>query len=279
MRAAAVQLSSGSDVRANVQSALALIERACDEGATYVQVPEYFNYLGSPRRYHEVAESIPGPTTALVAEVARRRGVTVHLGSMIEVSPVPERYYNTSVVIGPEGRVRATYRKIHLFDIDLAGEVVHRESDALVAGDALVLAEVNGVALGLSICFDLRFAELYRRLVRAGAQVLAVPSAFTARTGRAHWEVLVRARAIENLAFVVAAAQVGTTAEGGATYGHSMIVDPWGVVLCEATRDEPGVLVADLDVAEVARRRAQIDVLGLAREDLYATRVRAPESP
>lgn len=273
MRAAAVQLSSGVDVRANVQRALELIEHAADEGATYVQVPEYFNYLGSVRRYHEVAEVVPGPTTELVAELARRRAITVHLGSMIEVSPVPERYYNTSVVIGPDARVRATYRKIHLFDIDAPGELVHRESDALVAGDALVLAELDGATLGLSICFDLRFPELYRRLSRAGAQILAVPSAFTAHTGRAHWEVLVRARAIENHAFVVAAAQVGTTTEGVATYGHSMIVDPWGAVLAESTADGPDVHVADLELDQVARRRAQIDVLALARDDLYATRV------
>jgi len=279
MRVAAVQLSSGNDVRANVDRALELIEHAANEGATYVQVPEYFNYLGSVRRYREVAESIPGPTTELFAELARRRGITVHLGSMIEVSPVPERYYNTSVVIGPDARVCATYRKIHLFDIDVPGEVVHRESDALVAGDALVLAGLDGAVLGLSICFDLRFPELYRRLARAGAQILAVPSAFTAHTGRAHWAVLVRARAIENHAFVVAAAQVGATAEGVATYGHSMIVDPWGEVLAESTSDGPDVLVRDIDLDQVARRRAQIDVLALARDDLYAARVAGPASP
>ena len=269
MNVAAVQLSSGTNVVSNVERALELIGRAGDEGATYVQVPEYFNYLGPARHYHAVAETIPGPTTARVSELAKRLRVTVHIGSMLEASPVPTKYYNTSVVVDPSGRISATYRKIHLFDIDVDGEVAYRESDALVAGEDLVVANVDGTGLGLSICFDLRFPEMYRRLASAGASVLAVPSAFTAHTGRAHWDVLVRARAIENHAFVIAAAQAGTTAEGIATYGHSMIVDPWGEVLAQSVLDGPDVVAHTIDLDQVRRRRAQIAVLELTRHDVY----------
>ena len=269
MNVAAVQLSSGTDVASNVERALELIGRAADEGATYVQVPEYFNYLGPARHYRAVAETIPGPTTARVSELAQRHRITVHIGSMLEASPVPAKYFNTSVVVDPSGRISATYRKIHLFDIDVDREVAYRESDALVAGEDLVVANVDGTGLGLSICFDLRFPEMYRRLASAGASVLAVPSAFTAHTGRAHWDVLVRARAIENHAFVIAAAQAGTTAEGIATYGHTMIVDPWGEVLAQSELDGPDVVAHTIDLDQVRRRRAQITVLELTRHDVY----------
>jgi deaminated glutathione amidase len=163
----------------------------------------------------------------------------------------------------------ATYRKIHLFDVNVPGAIVHRESDIIVPGEEIVVARCEEFDLGLSICFDLRFPELYRKLALAGADVLAIPAAFNAITGRDHWDLLVRSRAIENHAFVVAAAQVGTTTEGIATYGHSLIVDPWGEVLAEATSDGPEVVDATLDVGEVARRRAQIAVMDFRRPDVY----------
>ena len=271
---AAVQLSSGSDRQSNLESAHQLVEDAARQGATYVQLPEYFNFLGPLRRYAEMAESIPGPTTEEMARLATRLGVTLHLGSLLETSPVPGKSYNTSVVIDPTGAIVATYRKAHLFDVDVPGAVQHRESDVIAAGEELVIANLDAFNLGLSVCFDVRFPELYRALAVNGAEVIAIPAAFNASTGRAHWEVLVRSRAIENHAFVVAAAQAGTTKEGIATYGHSMIVDPWGQVLACATSDEPEVIVAALDIDEVTRRRGPIAVIDLRRDELYGSKVR-----
>ncbi len=271
IRAAAVQLISGSDHEVNVERAIDLIEAAAGEGATYVQLPEYFNYLGPVARYNEVAETIPGPTTARLGDYARGRRITLHLGSMLEVGDDPGKYFNTSVVLDTSGEVFATYRKAHLFDIDVPGARTSHESDAILPGERLVVAECPGFRLGLSVCFDLRFPELYRALALMGASVLAIPSAFNDVTGLAHWEVLVRARAIENHAFVVAAAHAGTTAEGIATFGHSMIVDPWGEVLAESSSDGEDVLVVALDLEEVARRRSQIDALRLRRPDLYGS--------
>jgi predicted amidohydrolase len=269
VRVAAVQLTSGTDTKRNVDVAADLVATAAGEGATYVQLPEYFNYLGPQSKNVDVAESIPGPTTERFAQLARSCATAIHLGSMLELAPVAGKCYNTSVVLDANGAIVATYRKAHLFDIDVPGAALQRESDAIVAGDELVIADVAGLTLGLSVCFDLRFPELYRQLAVHGATVLAIPAAFNALTGRAHWDVLLRARAIENHAFVVAAAQVGTTAEGVATYGHSMIVGPWGDVIAESTADGDDVVLATLDLNDVVRRRQQIDVLTLRRPDVY----------
>jgi deaminated glutathione amidase len=266
---AAVQLSSGVDVTRNVERAISLVNEAADRGATYVQLPEYFNYFGPSKGFDGVAESIPGPTTKRMADVAAARKVTLHLGSLLEASPTTGKFYNTSVVINPTGQIVATYRKIHLFDIDVPGANVQRESDTIAPGRELVLVNVAELQLGLSICFDLRFPEMYRELSHSGADVLAVPAAFNAVTGRAHWEILIRSRAIENHAFVVAAAQVGTTEEGMATFGHSLIVGPWGEILAESTTSGPEVISASLDLDEVATRRQQIAVMDFRRPDLY----------
>ncbi|MGC1419540.1 MAG: carbon-nitrogen hydrolase family protein [Acidimicrobiales bacterium] len=270
---AAVQLSSGSDPVSNVATAIELIREAASRGAIYIQVPEYFNYLGPARNFPAVSETVPGPTTARLGQLARELNVTVHVGSLLERSSDPAKCFNTSVVLGSDGLVKALYRKVHLFDIAVPDQIVHQESDDIAAGSDVVVVGLAGFRLGLSICFDVRFAELYRALALGGAQVFSIPAAFNASTGRAHWEVLVRARAIENLAYVVAAAQVGTTIEGIATYGHSMIVGPWGQVLGESTSTGPEVLVATIDVGEVARRRSQIAALELRRPDVYVTPV------
>ena len=270
---AAIQMNSGSDPVHNLESAIALIELAADEGATYVQVPEYFNYLGPARRYAEVAESIPGPTTTRLAAVAKRRRIHLHLGSMLERRE-GDRPFNTSVLIDATGSIVATYRKAHLFDVDVPGAVTHRESDDLSAGEELVVARLKRFSVGLSVCFDVRFPELYQALAANGADVLAVPAAFNASTGQSHWHVLVRSRAIENHAFVVAATQAGVTAEGIATFGHALIVDPWGVILAESSGDEPQVITATLDLDEVLRRRAQIAVMRFRRPALYRGPVR-----
>jgi predicted amidohydrolase len=269
VRVAAVQLASGSDPEANIERAIALIDSAVQQGATYVQLPEYFNYRGPTSKYGEVAEEIPGPTTARLGEVAKSNHITLHIGSMFERSPDPAKSYNTSVVIGPSGDVVATYRKGHLFDINVPGEVEQYESKTIAAGNRLVVTEAPGFALGLSVCFDLRFTEMYRRLSSHGATVLAVPSSFAVATGRVHWEVLLRARAIENHAYVIAAAQAGTTKEGISSFGHSMIIGPWGEVLAESDIDGEDVLFATIDTREVDRRRSQIAVSELQRPDLY----------
>jgi predicted amidohydrolase len=218
--------------------------------------------------YQAVAEPIPGPTTERLGEIARSRGVTIHIGSMLERSPDSAKCYNTSVIIDQAGLVGATYRKAHLFDVDVPG-VEYQESANIAPGQQLVVAELPGFDLGMSICFDLRFPEMYRRLAVSGATVLAIPAVFTVPTGSVHWEVLLRARAIENHAFVIAAGQAGTTAEGISSYGHSMIIGPWGEVLAESRLEGEDVLVATLDISEVVRRRSQIAVLNLRRPDLY----------
>jgi deaminated glutathione amidase len=269
VRIAAVQLAAGADPDVNVERAIALVERAADHGATYVQLPEYFNYRGKASRYIEIAESIPGPTTVRLAELAQQLGIVLHVGSTFERSPDPAKTYNTSVVLGPQGEILATYRKGHLFDIHVPGEVDYEESRAIAPGNQLVVVDLPGFHLGLSVCFDLRFSELYRQLALHGATVFAIPSSFSVPTGRVHWEVLVRARAIESAAYVVAAAQAGTTDEGVSSYGHSMIVGPWGEILAESASETEDIIYANVSEEEVARRRAQIDVWHLQRPDLY----------
>ena len=274
---AAVQLSSGADTARNLDEAERLVREAADHGACYIQLPEYFNYLGPFSGFEGAAEAVPGPTTSRMAELARSRQLTLHLGSLLEPAREKGKFYNTSVVIGPSGDIVATYRKIHLFDVNVPGAIVHRESDIIAPGDEMVVARLGGFGLGLSICFDVRFPELYRQLALAGADVIAIPAAFNAVTGRAHWDHLVRTRAIENHVFVIAAAQVGTTVEGIATFGHSLIVDPWGEVLAESLNDGPDVVLATLDLSEVARRRAQIAVMDFRRPDVYDRDVRVVE--
>ena len=278
LNVAAVQLSSGSDIARNIEVAEHLVDDAADQGAQYVQLPEFFNFHGRFSGVEGAAETIPGPTTTRMAALAKSRGVTLHLGSLLEVSPVAGKFHNTSVVIGPDGEIIATYRKIHLFDVNVPGAIVHRESEIIEPGGDIVVARFEGYSLGLSICFDVRFPELYRALALAGADVLAIPAAFNATTGLAHWDLLVRARAVENHAFVVAATQVGTTDEGIATYGHALIVDPWGDTLGESTSDGPDVIIATLDLDEVNRRRTQIAVMDFRRPDIYDRAVRVTDA-
>ncbi len=266
---AALQMRSGTDVEKNLLAATELVHEAADQGATYIQLPEYFNYYGPAKYFAEVAEDVPGVTTRVMGEVARERHVTLHLGSMLQRSLTPERSANTSVLLGNDGDIVALYQKTHLFDIDVPGEVSYRESSAIAAGPELVVAALEDFTLGLSICFDVRFPELYRQLALRGATVFAVPAAFSAVTGPAHWEVLLRARAIENHAFVVAATQAGTTDEGLATYGHAMVIDPWGAVLAQSNTAHEEVVLCEIDLAQVARRRGEIDVLALRRPELY----------
>lgn len=258
--AAAVQMASGADRSANLTRAADLVAEAARRGAALVVLPELFPWRGHAADAAEQREAVPGPITELGAEWARRHSMYVCMGSLRETSPDPTRAYNTSCVIAPDGRLLASYRKIHLFDVDIAGRVSVRESDTLLAGDSPVSIATPLATLGLSICYDLRFPELYRRLALAGAEVLLAPSAFTFHTGAAHWEVLCRARAIESQCYLIAANQCGASPHGHADYGSSMIVDPWGCVLARAG-DGEGVVTAELDGAYLMRVRTSLPAL------------------
>ena len=260
----AVQLSSQGDVTENLDRAAALIAEAARRGASAVVLPENFAYMGDEEGKRGIAEELgaepAGPIGRRVAEAARAAGVSVIAGGFPERSSDAARPYNTCAVFGPDGRVVASYRKVHLFDVDLADGSQYRESASTSAGDAPVVVEVAGVQLGLSICYDLRFPELYRALSAAGAEAIVVPAAFTLLTGKDHWHVLLRARAIEAQAYVIAAAQWGRHPRGRATYGKSCIIDPWGEVIAQASEGE-GVVTAALDPAYLARVRSNLPAL------------------
>ena len=262
--AAAVQLNSTADVQTNLESAERLVTQAAESGASFVGLPENFAYLRSEGSPVPEPQSLDGPWVARMRELARGLRITLLLGSLPERIEGDRRLYNTSVLLGPDGQRLAVYRKIHLFDIDLPGLSHLKESRAVKAGEDVVVAEAEWGKLGLSICYDLRFPELYRRQATQGARVLAVPSAFTDRTGKDHWEVLLRARAIENLAYVVAAAQWGLHGPGRASHGHALIVDPWGSVLAQVP-DGEGVAVAELDFERQDRLRRELPALSHIR--------------
>jgi deaminated glutathione amidase len=257
--AAVVQINSRTDVPGNWQVTQDLIRRAAGRGAKFVATPENTNFLGPPADKVRLGESLNGPTSTRISELAKELGIHLLLGSFNEKSDRPDRVFNTSVLFGTSGQQLAVYRKIHLFDVDVADGAVHRESHTTQPGQEVVVAQTPLGKFGLSICYDLRFGELYRQLVERGAEVLCVPSAFLTTTGRAHWEVLLRARAIENQSYVLAPGQWGRHEDHGAkeSYGHSMIVDPWGQVLAMAA-DGPGIAMAEIDRDRVAQVRRVI---------------------
>ncbi|HZR82330.1 MAG TPA: carbon-nitrogen hydrolase family protein [Candidatus Binatia bacterium] len=267
--AACVQMRAGDDKAKNVARACAFVEAAAQQGARLVVLPEVFAWRGPASRDDEIAEPLTGPTLRALGDVARRCRLTIVAGSILErpeggATAATALPWNTSTVIGEDGEVLAAYRKIHLFDVSLPGRVEVRESARRSPGDAPVCVDTEVARLGLSVCYDLRFPELYRALSRSGAQVLCVPSAFTFPTGAAHWDVLVRARAIENQCYVVAPNQIGPTADGHHDYGHSSIVDPWGTVVARAS-DGEGVVVGEIDLAYLARVRSELPCLEHAR--------------
>jgi predicted amidohydrolase len=259
VRAAAVQMSSKQDKQGNLATAERLVRAAADDGATLVVLPEKFNVIGTHEQFVEGAEPLDGPTIGWARELARELGLDLVAGSIAERREGRDKLANTSVHIGPDGELRATYRKIHMFDVVVAGRE-YRESATEEPGDEIVTSAAGDVSLGLTVCYDLRFPELFRILAVRGARVLTVPSAFTAVTGAAHWDTLVRARAIENQAFVVAADQVGVHPGGNESYGGSQIVDPWGDVLVRAP-DEECFVAADLDFARQDEVRATLPSL------------------
>ena len=260
-RAGLVQLRSGRSVTSNLDKAVELIRRAAKGGAVYVQTPENTGLMElSPRLVLEAAEtedrSVP---LARLRALARELGIFLHIGSLA-IKLDETHVANRSYVIDPEGRVAARYDKLHMFDVDLPGGESYRESQYFRPGEKAVVADLPFGRLGLSICYDLRFPALYRALASAGAEFIAVPSAFTKQTGEAHWLVLIRARAIETGAFLLAATQGGLHENGRATYGHSLIVSPWGEVLAEGGED-PCVVFADIDLAASEEARARIPAL------------------
>jgi deaminated glutathione amidase len=268
VKIACIQLNSGEDKAANVTRAAELVTAAAAAGARLIVLPETWTYKGRARGFAKAAEPVDGRSNSVLAALAREHRAYILAGSIYERTPFPDRVGNASVLFDPKGRQIAVYRKIHLFDA-VAGGAVYRESDDLESGDQLVTAKVDGALVGLTICYDLRFPELYRALALQGARILLVPAAFTAHTGEAHWEVLLRARAIENGCFVVAADQWGPHQPDRRCHGHSMIVDPWGVVVAEAGEGE-GVCAADVDLTQVDRVREQIPSLANRRPELYA---------
>ncbi len=254
---AVVQLSSQDVVSENLAKAGALVDAAAKAGAELVVLPENFAFMATDTEKRAFAEPLgaDGPISRFVVDAARANRVTLLAGGFPERSGDAARPFNTAWLVGPNGETVATYRKIHLFDVDVPGGRSYRESEATTPGVDPVLADVRGVKVGLTICYDLRFPELYRALAQKGADVLTVPAAFTLQTGKDHWVPLLRARAIENQAYVLAAAQWGTHPQGRATYGKSMIIDPWGDVIAQAP-EGPGFALARLDFAYQARVRA-----------------------
>jgi len=267
IRAAAIQMSSTPDKEENKERAEALIREAVSAGADLVSLPELWSCHGLDEVYHENAEPVPGPTTEFLGGLVRELGVYLLGGSILEGEPRTERMSNTSTFFDPSGELTAVYRKIHLFDVKVSDRE-YLESANIAPGKDIVTAKAGPATLGLSVCYDVRFPELYRLLALRGAEILAVPAAFTLQTGKDHWEILLRARAIENQAFVIAPAQWGQKADGRWTYGRSTIVDPWGTVLATCP-DRDGHALATLDLVYLDRFRAEFPALANRRPEAY----------
>jgi predicted amidohydrolase len=264
-RAAAIQLKSGSDRRDNLAQATTLVREAAGSGAELIALPEVFYWRGAQREEAANAEPIPGPTSQWAADLARELSVYLVAGSLLESTPENLKCFNTSLLFGPDGDLLGSYRKIHLFAIDIPGCVSIDENDTRVGGDKGVCIETQLGRIGLAICYDLRFPELFRQLTDDGAEVLVIPSAFTATTGRAHWKTLLRARAVENQCFVVAPNQYGRSDHGFDCYGHSLIVDPWGELLGDGGDGGPLTVSAQLDGKRLEEVRSQLPALGHRR--------------
>jgi predicted amidohydrolase len=267
MKIAAIQMRSGLDPEANFEALVPLLTEAAAQGVDYALTPEVTMIFPENReQLREVAAPFEGhPQLAKVGALAKKLGIHVHIGSL----PIPledGRFANRSVLFSPEGETIATYDKIHLFDADIAGLNAYRESATYKGGDEAVTASIAPFTLGFSICYDMRFPKLYNALANAGANLIAVPAAFTVPTGQAHWHVLLRARAIETGSYVIAAAQGGNHPNGRATYGHSLIIDPWGKIIAEFDHDEPGVLVVEINPQAVVEARQRIPALANARD-------------
>jgi len=267
LKVAAIQMRSGTEIGRNLADVEALVREAAGAGATYIQTPEMTGALvrdkASLRAMIQPQER--DPVSQRAAELAAELSIHLHIGSTAIALP-DGKVANRAFLFSPRGRLAATYDKIHMFDVDLDNGESWRESATYEPGREAVVAELPFGRLGLAVCYDLRFPQLFRAEAMAGAEILTVPAAFTRQTGEAHWHALLRARAIENGAFVIAAAQGGTHEDGRETFGHAMIVDPWGRIVAEADHDSPGIVLADIDLAQVAAARAKIPNLRNARD-------------
>jgi predicted amidohydrolase len=268
IRVACVQMTSRADKAANLVAAERLVAQAAATGADVVLLPEKWNGIGDAAFYHETAEPLDGgESVAAMSTWARTHGITLVGGSIVELREGREKRSNTSLVFDSDGEIVATYRKIHLFDVEVGG-VVYRESESEEPGEEAVVADGEDWKVGLSVCYDVRFPELYRILALEGAQLVTVPAHFTTPTGKDHWHVLLRARAIENQLYVAAAAQIGETLPGKPAYGRSLIVDPWGLVVAQAP-DEQTVISAELDRAHLDDIRAKLPSLANRQANAY----------
>ncbi|MEM7032688.1 MAG: carbon-nitrogen hydrolase family protein [Chloroflexota bacterium] len=267
-RIAACQMQANESKDANFAAADRLIDEAASLGAEMVALPEMFNQLAGPEDLLAGGEPIPGPTSNFLADKARQRGIHIHGGSFMEQVEGKDKVWNTTLVFDPEGNIVSKYRKIHLFDIQIADKVVYQESSIVEAGEEMVTFETDHGHFGLTICYDLRFPELYRALTLAGARVVFQPAAFALYTGKDHWEPLIRARAIENQVYMVSPSQIGTFGNGNQCYGSSMIVDPWGTVLARAPEREC-VIIADIDYDAQDQTRQTLPALKHRRPDVY----------
>jgi predicted amidohydrolase len=268
VRVACVQMTSRADKAANLETAERLVSQAASTGADVVVLPEKWNGIGDAEVSHAIAEPLEGgESMAAMSAWARDHGITLVGGSIVERREGREKFSNTSVVFDPEGQVVALYRKIHLFDVEVGG-VVYRESEAEEPGEEPVVAEVEDWKIGLSVCYDVRFPELYRILALEGAELVTVPAHFTTPTGKDHWHVLLRARAIENQLYVAAAAQVGETLPGKPAYGRSLIADPWGTIVAQAP-DHETVIAAELDRAWLQHIRTKLPSLANRQAAAY----------
>ena len=263
MKVAVVQMGSGPDKSANVQKAAAFVQEAIDRGAEFIALPEIFNYRGPTGKRSDlklIKEPVPGRSLKPLMALAEEHDVFILAGSIFETIKNSEKVYNTSVLIDRQGKAAAVYRKKNLFDADL-GEKQVKESYCFTAGKKLTTAQAGDFKVGLAVCFDLRFPELFREYAARGADVFTVPSAFTKVTGQAHWEVLLRARAVENLCYVIAPNQIGSDARGIVSYGNSMIVDPWGTVLARASDDREEIIYADIEMKVIQEKRKTLPTI------------------
>ena len=264
LKIAAVQMSSGSNKEKNLQQAKKLIVSAVKKKAKFIVLPEVFNYRGKLSEAFKVAEPVPGYSTNFISRLAKKYKVWILIGSLLETvgagRDLSSKPFNTSVLINPQGKIVSKYRKIHLFDIKLKGKEI-LESSRNQAGKNPKLAKVENVKVGLSICYDLRFPELYRYYSKNGAKIICIPSSFTKPTGEAHWHTLIKARAIENFAYVIAPNQAGTGSGGVKTYGHSLIVDPWGKILAEGSANKEEVIFAEIDLDYLEKIRKNLPSL------------------
>jgi len=266
MKIGLVQMNTQNDKARNQQAAEAAINSLADQGADLVMLPEMYNFLGLDEEKLLNAEPIPGPSIDRLQRKAKEKGIFLHCGSILEKEG--DKFYNATVVFNRRGERVAFYRKIHLFDVEIPGGIVYKESAVVTPGKEIVTFDCEGTTVGLSICYDLRFPEFYRRLADRGSSLILIPAAFTLMTGKDHWEPLIRARAIENVCYVAACAQWGFYPANNQCYGHSMVVNPWGTIISQA-RDGETVVLADLDFDYMDSIRAKLPALNHRRRDLF----------